>query len=342
MLQDKNVLLISVKFFNYELLIKKELENMGATVVLYDERPSNSFFSKAIIRLKREVYKTKITSYYKKIIEEIGKKRFDYFLLIKGEAVPPFFIEFLRNVNPGIKLIYYTYDSFKNNKNGLDILNLFDSKYTFDSNDSIKYKIGFRPLFFATDYSNLYRNNKEQFIYDLAFIGTAHSDRYKIAEDAKIWCNENRLKAFTFYFSPSELLFRIKKLIEKSFKDFDKSKISFKSLSHNDIISIYNNSKVILDINHPGQKGLTMRTFESLGAGRKLITTNEDVKKYPFYNSKNIWIINRDNPVYDLSFFETEFVPIDEDLYKSMSIKGWIEEVFGLKSTAVWDNVLEN
>lgn len=341
MLNGKNILLISVKFFNYEVLIKQELEKMGAFVMLFDERPSNSFFSKAIIRVKKEFYKTKITSYYKGLITQLDNQKFDYFLLIKGEAVPKFFIEFLRTKNPNIKLVYYTYDSFKNNKNGLDIMNLFDAKFTFDSNDAIKYKMGFRPLFFATDYSDLYFNNKKTFNYDLAFIGTAHSDRYIIAEDANMWCLKNGLKMFTYYFSPHKLLFKIKKLTEKSFKHFDKSKISFQSLSHKEIISIYEDSKSILDINHPGQNGLTMRTFETLGAGRKLITTNENVKKYPFYNPQNIWIIDRSNPQYDKSFFESDFVPINDEIYKSMSLKGWIEEVLGLQSRKIWTNVLE-
>lgn len=340
MLQNKNILLISVKFFNYEILIKKELEQMGATVALYDERPSNSFFSKAIIRLKKEVYKTKITAYYNKLIAELGIEKFDYFLLIKGEAVPKFFIEFLRKSNPDIKLIYYTYDSFKNNKNGLDIMELFDAKYTFDSNDAVKYNMGFRPLFFATDYSNLYMKNKKDFKYDLAFIGTAHSDRYIIAENASNWCDSNGFKMFTFYFSPSKLLFKIKKLTEKSFKNFDFQKVSFNSLSHSEIIAIYKDSKAILDINHPGQNGLTMRTFETLGAGRKLITTNENVKKYPFYNENNILIIDRNKPQLNKMFFETGFQEIENNTYNSMSLNGWVQEVFGLKKVSHWNQIL--
>ncbi len=342
MLNNKNILLISVKFFNYEFLIKKELERMGAEVTLYDERPSNSFFSKVIIRVKKKVYKTKITSYYKKLILELENKKFDYFLLIKGEAVPKFFIDFLREKNPNIKLIYYTYDSFKNNKNGLEIMDLFDAKFTFDSNDASKYYMGFRPLFFATDYSDLYMKNKGNHNYDLSFIGTAHSDRYIIAENANSWCLKNGFKMFTFYFSPSKLLFKIKKLTEKSFKDFDENKISFNSLSHQEIINIYRDSKAILDINHPGQNGLTMRTFETLGSGRKLVTTNENVKKYPFYDANNIWVIDRENPQFNAAFFSSEFLPIQEDFYQSMSLNGWIKEVFGLKTTEHWSQVVEN
>lgn len=340
MLQNKSILLISVKFFNYEVLIKKELERMGATVALYDERPSNSFLSKAIIRIKKEAYKSKITSYYRKLIRQLENQRFNYFLLIKGEAVPTFFIEFLRENNPEIKLIYYTYDSFKNNKNGLDIMNLFDAKFTFDSNDAIAYHMGFRPLFFAQDYGDIYGKNKE-FKNDLAFIGTAHSDRYSISENAKSWCEKNHLKMFTFYFSPSKTLFKIKKLTDKEFKNFDEEKISFKSLAHQEIVAIYENTKVILDINHPGQNGLTMRTFETLGAGRKLITTNTKVKMYPFYDPQNIYIIERGKIQFEEQFFKTDFKEMSSEIRESMSLKGWVQEVFGLTKTDHWSEVLK-
>ncbi|MFH4210110.1 lipopolysaccharide biosynthesis protein, partial [Acinetobacter baumannii] len=64
-----------------------------------------------------------------------------------------------------------------------------------------------------------------------------------------------------------------------------------------EIIKLYAKSNVILDISHPGQSGLTMRTFEAIGAGKKLITTNLNIKEYPFYNSDNIFIISRDKLV---------------------------------------------
>lgn len=47
-------------------LIKEEMVAMGAEVDLYDERPSNSFYSKAIIRLKRSFYQVNIDKHYKK------------------------------------------------------------------------------------------------------------------------------------------------------------------------------------------------------------------------------------------------------------------------------------
>lgn len=338
-LEGKKVLFISVKFFNYENIIKEALVKKGAYVDLFDERPSNSFFTKAILRVYKNFYAYKINSYFRELIEQIKARKYDYFLLIKGEATPAFFIDFLKKNNHGIKLIYYTYDSFKNNSNGLKILDRFDYKYTFDNKDAVEYKIRFRPLFFANDYAEV-RKVSGGFIYDLAFIGTAHSDRYTISQYIENWCEKYNLKMYNFYYSPSTILFRFNKLFKKSFKAFDVKKISFTSLKHRDIINVYKNSKGVLDINHPGQKGLTMRTFETLGAGRKLVTTNEEIVKYPFYNTSNILVINRADIKIDKSFFETRYVPLSKDLLYTMSVEGWVDEVFCIESTNIWKDVL--
>ena len=337
-LENKKILFISVKFFNYENLIKKQMEDLGASVDWFDERPSNSVYTKTMIRIDKRFVASAITDYFKKIIEKIKNTKYDYFLLLKGEATPNFFLEFLRKNNPNIKFIFYTWDSFKNNSNGLEIINLFDNKFTFDADDAKKYNIGFRPLFFAKDYAELYTKSND-FKYDLAFIGTAHSDRYTITEKVRNWCNATKIRLFAFYFSPSKLLFKYNKIVNKDFKLFDYNKISFNSLSHKEIIDIYKNSKAILDINHPGQKGLTMRTFESLGAGRKLITTNQEIKKYPFYDEQNILVINRENIRLNTEFFKTDFKKIEENLLKSMSLKGLVEEIFGLVQVNYWQNV---
>ena len=60
MLQDKKILFISVRFFNYENIIKEKLEGRGAIVDFFDERPSNSILVKGILRIKRDIYASKI------------------------------------------------------------------------------------------------------------------------------------------------------------------------------------------------------------------------------------------------------------------------------------------
>lgn len=338
--KNKKILFLSVKFFDYEKLISDKLTSMGAEVIYYDERPSNSKWAKGIIRINRDFLKRKITRYYKDILKNIKDQKIDYFLLIKGEVAPKFFIKKLRTMNPNIVMIYYNFDSFANNPNAIKIISFFDRKFTFDHEDALTYDLDFRPLFFIDDYAKIYNENKH-FKYDLTFIGTTHTDRYLISEQLASWCKLNHLRSYAFYFSHSRLVFLYQYLFDATFKNFSYKKLKFKSLKHNQIIELYKESKIILDINHPHQKGLTMRTFEALGAGRKLITTNAEIIKYPFYNVQNVLIIDRNDIKIDSKqFFETDFEIIDNALYKKMSIDGWLHCLFVESETSFWYNYL--
>src|SRR5690606_39098696 len=69
-----------------------------------------------------------------------------------------------------------------------------------------------------------------------------------------------------------------------------------KGIPFSEIFKYSENSKIVIDIAHANQKGLSMRPFEALGLKRKLITNNTDIKNYDFYNPNNIFIIeNFDN-----------------------------------------------
>jgi len=329
MLQDKNILFISVRFFNYENIIKEKLEERGAVVDFFDERPSNSILVKGILRIKRDIYASKIKKYYDNLLEQLHTKTYDYFLLIKGEVIPVYFIKKIKKMNPAIKMIYYNYDSFQNNPHALEFLPLFENRFTFDTEDAKRYNLSFRPLFYSDDYKKIRLKKKSpKREYDIAFIGTAHSDRYIISENVGEKSQKFGLSHFAYYYSQSKSVFYYKSLFDKSFKKFDIKKLSFQTLTHSQIIDIYEKSDCILDINHPGQTGLTMRTFETLGAGKKLITTNQEIKKYKIYKTGNILVIDRKNVKLDPSFFTDNTDKIEEnDLYR-MSIDGWIDDIF--------------
>jgi hypothetical protein len=49
-----------------------------------------------------------------------------------------------------------------------------------------------------------------------------------------------------------------------------------------------------------------MRTFETLGAGKKLITTNKNILNEPFYNPEYISVINPKNLKINVDFIKNE------------------------------------
>jgi len=72
----KSILLFSPTFFGYEKRIKESLIEMGAIVVSYDERPSNSSLAKFLIRINSKILKNKTNKYYDEIIERESAKKF--------------------------------------------------------------------------------------------------------------------------------------------------------------------------------------------------------------------------------------------------------------------------
>jgi hypothetical protein len=326
-LKDKKILFIAPKFFGYEIEIKKEMENMGAVVDYFDERPKNSTFMKAAIRLNmKKVVAKEIKEHYKKIIDKSKENKYDYVIMIVPETISENNILDIKNNQRNAEFILYMWDSIKNKKNSLNLMKYFDKVYTFDKTDlTISEKIKFRPLFYISDYEKI--ADKKSFEYDICFIGTAHSDRYQLLKNLEKQSLEKGLKVYYYFYFPSKILFLFRKLFDKNFKMAKYSDFVFKSLSKQEVIDIVAKSKAIIDIQHPKQTGLTMRTIEMLGAKRKLITTNKNIQEYDFYNENNIYIIDRENPKLNISIIENITFNINQEVYKKYSISSWLLDI---------------
>lgn len=325
---NKKILFFAPKFFNYEIEIKKKLEQLGAQVDFYDERMNPSNLDKVIIRLKKDLLTKKIESYYNNIIDRSKNRKYDYVFFLSPETITRELLQKLRRNQKNAKFIIYMYDSIKNKKNAREILNEFDSHFSFDKNDcEIDNRFKFRPLFYLDEYSKLAEKsyNKK---YDISFIGTVHSDRYEVIKSIKEQAISNGLNVNFFMYFPSKIIYLVKKIFDKSYKNTEIKDFSFESISKDKVLDIISNSKVILDIQHPKQVGLTMRTIEMLGMKKKLITTNKNIKNYDFYNSNNIKIIDRNNPILDLDFIKKTYEEIEKKIYEKYSIERWLRDIF--------------
>ncbi|RAJ85817.1 hypothetical protein CLV59_102522 [Chitinophaga dinghuensis] len=329
MLEGKSILFISPSFFNYEKEILKKMQGLGANVTFYDDRPSNSVLVRGLIRLNKKILKNRIRRYYEGILQKIiATNGYDFLLLIKGETIPPEFLQQFRQRFPKCRTIMYQYDSIRNNQNAIACFPYFDRILSFDLSDTEQYPaIKFRPLFYIDDYKDLKQQSPK---YDYTFIGTAHSDRYNwvmnlVKENGK----DNRF--FTFFYCPSKILYYGRVLFDKSFKQVKKEDISFSQLNKQQVLDIVSQSRAIVDIQHPNQTGLTMRTIEALGAGKKLVTTNRNIVKYDFYNPGNILVLDRTSSSIAPGFAQTAYTPVSTMIYQKYSLEGWLNEVMDIK-----------
>jgi len=325
---NKKILFFAPQFFGYEIEIKNKLKELGTEVDYYDERMNPNNFEKFLIRFAKNTLKKKISVYYEKIIEDSKLKKYDCIFFLNPETVTKDLINKLRKNQPNAKFIIYMFDSLKNKKNVIEFIDLFDVHYTFDKNDCFLYpKFKFRPLFYLDEYreNSTYNTNNK---YDLAFVGTIHSDRYEIIKKIKKELASDNLNTFFFMYFPSKMIYVLRKIFDKTYKKTKMKDFRFSPLGKKEVLNILSHSNVVLDIQHPNQTGLTMRTIEILGLKKKLITTNKDIENYDFYSEKNIYIIDRDNPIIDKKFFEEQYVDIEKKVYLNYSIESWLIEIF--------------
>lgn len=326
-LRDKKILLFAPQGKGiYGSAIYNELIGKGAIVKIYNERVSTSTWSKIIYRAGKELVRSHFTSYINNIILENADLNFDYVLIIRGEAFSSVEIKLLRKSYPEARFILYLWDSFKNN-NVRHLLPLFDKTLSFDLEDCENTKnLILRPLFFTDNYRNI--SNFNDFSIDLLFVGTVHSQRYQFYKRMEQYMVKNNYRPYSYLYFPSRLLYLKKKLTDKSFIGCSMNDFNYKMIPEKEASVLMAQSKASLDTQSPTQSGLTMRTIEVFGAKRKLITTNNQIKKYDFYDEQNIMLIGFDFKSIDLTFFDTPYKEAPEDMYEKYSLSWWIDDVF--------------
>tara|TARA_R110001606_G_C15404041_1_gene653822 strand:+ start:5822 stop:6796 length:975 start_codon:yes stop_codon:yes gene_type:complete len=323
-------------FFGYESLIKTELEAKGAQVDYFNDRPDNGFWTKALIRLDRRLLARKTDAYYSDIIESTRSKAYDHILIVRGESISLHMLQLLRQTQPKARISLYLWDSMHYNPNVRKLLDEFDQVFSFDRSDvENNPKIQFLPLFYGREFERSARWQGTP-IYDACFIGTIHTDRYKVLEKVLDGLNASGRNVFVFCYYPSKLLYRIRSLLDPGFRRFAKKYISFNGMKLSDVVDRIAESRAVIDINRPDQLGLTMRTIEAVGAQRRLITTNADVVNYDLYNPKDVLLMCRENPVIDDDFLKQAGLPFDQALREKYSVSAWIYSIFnesGAKNT---------
>ena len=326
-IRGKKVLFFSPAFFNYETIIAEKMREMGAYVDLYDVRSVTKAFDRALLKVSPAFFYKKTQKYYEEIIEKNRDKNYDYILIVKCDMTPVSILKKFREVFPNAKMCLNLWDSVDNIPGIKEKFEYFDTLHSFDPVDCRKYKIlTFRPLFYADDFKKN-QSNSENYKYDISFLGTVHSDRYSVIRDVKRIAKKNNLKCFWFLYLQSKFIYYFYKLTKKEFKKTSVNSFSYDKMSTEAISKIVDSTRIVLDIQHPKQTGLTMRTIEMIGMNKKLITTNPTIKEYDFYNPNNIAVIDRNNVKLDMTFLKKEYECLNKDVYEKYSLKSWILEV---------------
>lgn len=321
-LGGRRVLFVAPRFFGYDDDIAAELARRGAEVTRLRDRPFDTPLMTAVTKLAPAAVAKAALPRYCAVLAATPEP-FDIVLVVNGQTLSGAFLTELRRHSPHATFILYLWDALGNRGSIVPNLPRYDHVLGFDRQDACAFGFRYRPLFFAPAFDGR-RDEEER--YDLSFIGTAHTDRAPIvrAIDADLPAEVNR---FWYLFLQARWVRPYYGARSAAFRRVPSSMFHYVPLPKDAIGRVFRQSRAILDIEHPLQRGLTMRTFETLGAGKKLITTNRHVTEESFFHPDNVLVIDRHRPAIDRRFLERPFSPVCPALRRRCSLAGWLDEV---------------
>jgi hypothetical protein len=279
---------------------------------------------KAVLRFRPELggYRA-CDHFFAQRLEELGRNNYSIILVIQGEGITASTLRTFRNAYPSARLVFYTWDSIENKPFSKRNLSLYDFCSTFDPVDAKNYGLNFRPLFFTDGFD---RPAGTTCTYDLSFIGTVHSDRYRIVH-ALLEQLPPDTRTFVYFYLQAPWMYDLRRFFTNTVDGAKREDFCFVPLSKEVVQATFLSSRAVFDIEHVKQRGATMRTMEALGSKRKLVTTNKTLCDYDFYNPLNIEIVDRREPRLNLHFLQTPYQEVAEEIRQKYSIRQWIREV---------------
>ena len=341
------ILLISPKFYGIEKEIRNELVRSGYEVEWIENVSLNLDYhaAKAKLKLLRFAYFLIFrpqVRYLKKKLSYLPDKRFDILFFINGHLICNSLLEILRKENSLLKTVLYLWDA-SSLYSWEKEFRYFDRVITFDPDDSKRYGINYIPNFYIEPKEIQRKNNR----HDLFFAGKFSPQRL-LALD--IITEQFRKSEVDFYvklwpaykvYPHSRLLFNLLGKIKikstwirnyiinyEAVEGIIKRDFIIKdSICFAEIQSHFMNSNVILDLQSHSQSGYSHRLIESLANGKKLITSNLNIRKEKFFNSEQIKIVDSERPDIDPKWIkdEVEF-PVD-NYFSSLELSAWLKNV---------------
>lgn len=321
-LKNKKILYLGAVNFFYDQHLINKLKQFGAEVESFElNMNTNTWKFKFIKRFKPaelEMYKQK---FYERVF--LKNNIYDYILVRQGNQASASFFQKLRNLNPRAKFINFHWDAIRKQYDYRHIIKYFDRVYSFDYKDCEENKeLIYLPLFYIEEYFD-HENDKKESKFDLLFIGSwRNKERFNLIKQTNAYCKKKGLRFYYYlYFS-----YRQQYVLFKSGKIAREAK--GKRLSHKQILKLFSYADTVIDFPSSFQTGLTIRTFEALGAGKKLITTNKNIIKEPFYDSDFIDVVDPKNFYLDINFIKHEPKVSLKMKMKDYSLEAYVNKLF--------------
>lgn len=316
-------LVICPTFFDYYKNIIYGFEELGFDAIWINTWLYKNSIYKALLRFFPGFISRISTSKYIRNIEDLDLDKVSEVLVIKGEGLSSEFIKYLRCKFSNANFSLYLWDGIANSPGASRIAPAFDSVSTFDPRDAQAFNWLHRPLFARHTDQEISKSNRPA-LYDWVFIGSLHSDRFSVLN--RLSASQKKHEFYAYGFIPGRLIWLMRHIFNPKLLFQNKIEISTKSISSDQINQFLDNTKAVVDIEHPKQRGLTMRSIETLLLGRKLVTTNIEIKNSDLFHESRVYIIDRNKPSIPRYFLESSFLEIPSNIRSKYILKNWLED----------------
>jgi hypothetical protein len=304
---------------------------MGYHVTWWDDRASESTWYKIALRLFPAMTVRWSERSFLSRLDQLDAASVSHVLVIKGEGMSPRVAVKMRDTLVSASMGLYLWDGITNVRGVSKILSAFDSIASFDPVDANTFGWKYRPLFGRN--MPVQKNDATVEQFDWCFIGTIHSDRHRVIHRLRRRSGPQSNNYVFGYFQSPVILFT-RRLLDWTLWLAPKGSLSTRPKSAAELAQVVERSKAVLDVEHPRQRGLTMRTIETLLAGKKLVTTNNHILDSKLYHPSRVCVISRSNPEIPLEFLEQPFLPLSDALVRQYSCEGWATELLDLQDSA--------
>lgn len=210
------------------------------------------------------------------------------------------------------KIVAYQWDGLKRYPLVKNYITLFDKFYAFDKND-----VKENPNLHST--TNFYfddiKPTKEVEKGSVFFLGTYMRHRLTLLQHLGATLISHKLTPRFFLFS------------NKKRKSISKVEFIYEGFSFRQSIELTQGSEFLLDLHNSIHDGLSFRIFESIGYDKKLITDNQLVRDYDFYNPSNIFVFEN-NTFQDFdTFIKSPYQQLDVVIKQKYSFTSWIQNI---------------
>lgn len=263
-------------------------------------------------------------------------KVYDCCFVLDGQSISPILFQELRKRNSNVRIVNYLFDTTSGVYHFEKNFRFFDKVFSFDICESKRYHIEFLPIYWTPC------EESDAPEYAIFGFGAIKDDRFELFTRLEKIAQKNNLsyflKLYNFVKFRSMFLYTIRCAVYRRLRLKNiispcaiKSSFATKeTLSPNDFRCHISGSKIVVDTSSPFQDGLTARFMWSLGLGKKIITTNANVKQYDFFDEKQVLVYSSstdEKQIEDFLVSEFEMPEFQKERVAQYRLDNWLRKI---------------